>query len=80
MLIVALLRNFRGEKNIKQFIIFLFHLNFIRKGGAFHGHLYIYIICVTLNTELSTLWCSGVFSKTTHLSKLPSVRLESPAY
>ena len=41
-------------------------------------YLSIYIIHVTLNTELNTLWCSGVFAKTTHLPQLQRNWLESP--
>ena len=34
------------------------------------NNLTIYIIYVSLNTELNTLWFSGVFANTAHLSQL----------
>ena len=42
------------------------------------NNLTIYIIRASLNTELNTLWCSGVFAKTAHLSQLQNNWLESP--
>ena len=41
--LMRFLHNLKGHKNIHQFINYQFHqfyLNYIRKGGAFHGLLY----------------------------------------
>ena len=52
-------------------------INFIRKGGAFHGLLYS-IIRVTLNTELDTLWLCRVCAKSTFLNLMKPFAHESP--
>ena len=41
-------------------------INFIGKGGAFHGLLYIYIIRVALNTGFDTTCLSGWHTQMTH--------------